>query len=102
MVCNHTDVWKLRLDNECFTGIPFLTTELWLRRGKFGTVYRCEEKKTGRILAAKFILTQRAEDRADVEREVEIMRSLQHPRLLAAVRCLRRLQKTDDPHPRIG
>ncbi|KAH6936702.1 hypothetical protein HPB50_020906 [Hyalomma asiaticum] len=53
-----------------------------LGRGKFGTVYRCEEKKTGRILAAKFILTQRAEDRADVEREVEIMRSLQHPRLL--------------------
>uniref|UniRef100_A0A1E1X9C1 Putative ser/thr protein kinase n=1 Tax=Amblyomma aureolatum TaxID=187763 RepID=A0A1E1X9C1_9ACAR len=53
-----------------------------LGRGKFGTVYRCEEKNTGRIFAAKFILTQRAEDRADVEREVEIMRSLQHPRLL--------------------
>lgn len=53
-----------------------------LGRGKFGTVYRCEEKKTGRILAAKFILTQRPDDRADVEREVEIMRSLQHPRLL--------------------
>ncbi|KAK8787194.1 hypothetical protein V5799_023031 [Amblyomma americanum] len=53
-----------------------------LGRGKFGTVYRCEEKKTGRVFAAKFILTQRAEDRADVEREVEIMRSLQHPRLL--------------------
>ncbi|KAL1427601.1 hypothetical protein MTO96_017299 [Rhipicephalus appendiculatus] len=63
-----------------------VNTEYTLRdelgRGKFGTVYRCEEKKTGRILAAKFILTQRAEDRADVEREVEIMRSLQHPRLL--------------------
>lgn len=51
-------------------------------RGKFGTVYRCEEKKTGRILAAKFIQTSRPDDRADVEREVEIMRMLQHPRLL--------------------
>lgn len=53
-----------------------------LGRGKFGTVYRCEEKKTGRILAAKFIQTSRPDDRADVEREVEIMRMLQHPRLL--------------------
>lgn len=58
-----------------------------LGRGKFGTVHRCEEKKSGRIFAAKFILTQRQEDRQDVEREVEIMRSLQHPRLLQLYDC---------------
>ncbi|XP_076373591.1 myosin light chain kinase, smooth muscle-like isoform X2 [Tachypleus tridentatus] len=53
-----------------------------LGRGKFGTVYKCKEKVTGRVLAAKFITTNRADDRKDVEREVEIMRILQHPRLL--------------------
>ncbi|XP_015910171.1 myosin light chain kinase, smooth muscle [Parasteatoda tepidariorum] len=53
-----------------------------LGRGKFGTVYKCTEKTTGRKLAAKFIYTPRLEDRKDVEREVEIMRLLQHPRLL--------------------
>uniref|UniRef100_T1J123 Probable methylthioribulose-1-phosphate dehydratase n=1 Tax=Strigamia maritima TaxID=126957 RepID=T1J123_STRMM len=50
--------------------------------GKFGVVYRCKEKKSGRIFAAKNISTPRSEDRKDVEREVEIMQLLQHPRLL--------------------
>ncbi|XP_076346098.1 myosin light chain kinase, smooth muscle-like isoform X2 [Tachypleus tridentatus] len=53
-----------------------------LGRGKFGTVYRCEEKASGRVLAAKFITTNRDVDRKNVEKEVEIMRVLQHPRLL--------------------
>lgn len=51
-------------------------------RGKFGTVYRCTENSTGRKLAAKFITTPKPEDRKDVEREVDIMCCLQHPRLL--------------------
>ncbi|XP_054720760.1 myosin light chain kinase, smooth muscle-like [Uloborus diversus] len=53
-----------------------------LGRGKFGTVYKCTEKRTGRRFAAKFIITTRSEDRKEVEREVEIMRMLQQPRLL--------------------
>ncbi|KFM79112.1 Myosin light chain kinase, smooth muscle, partial [Stegodyphus mimosarum] len=53
-----------------------------LGRGKFGTVYRCTEKATGKIFAAKFITTPKPQDRKDVEREVEIMTILQHPRLL--------------------
>ncbi|GAB6029508.1 hypothetical protein CHUAL_005262 [Chamberlinius hualienensis] len=53
-----------------------------LGRGKFGTVFRCNEKHSGKTLAAKFISTMRSEDRKDVEREVEIMKCLQHPRLL--------------------
>lgn len=53
-----------------------------LGRGKFGTVYKCTEKSTGRKFAAKFIYTPKVEDRKDVEREVEIMRMLQQPRLL--------------------
>ena|SRR6218665_1314189 len=50
--------------------------------GKFGVVRRCVEIKTKKPLAAKYIQTQNAQDRKDVEREVDIMRSLQHPRLL--------------------
>uniref|UniRef100_A0A646QDX3 Myosin light chain kinase, smooth muscle n=1 Tax=Hemiscolopendra marginata TaxID=943146 RepID=A0A646QDX3_9MYRI len=57
-----------------------LTEELG--RGKFGVVYRCQEIKSGRTLAAKFINTPTKGDRQDVEREVEIMQLLQHPRLL--------------------
>ncbi|KAG9511188.1 Myosin light chain kinase, smooth muscle [Fragariocoptes setiger] len=53
-----------------------------LGRGRFGTVYRCTEKKTGLKLAAKFVCTRRREDRENVEREMDIMRSLQHRRLL--------------------
>jgi len=53
-----------------------------LGRGKFGTVYRCVEQSSGRKLAAKFVHMRRREDRADVEREVEIMSKLQHKRLL--------------------
>lgn len=53
-----------------------------LGRGKFGVVYRCKEKNGTRTFAAKFICTAKPEDRRDVEREVEIMKCLQHPRLL--------------------
>lgn len=51
-------------------------------RGKFGTVYRCREKSTDLQLAAKFIGVPKKEDRRNVEREVDIMRQLQHPRLI--------------------
>ncbi|PNF38614.1 hypothetical protein B7P43_G03962 [Cryptotermes secundus] len=53
-----------------------------LGRGKFGTVYRCREKSSGLQLAAKFVATPKREDRRNVEREIEIMRLLQHPRLI--------------------
>ncbi|KAI7690877.1 Myosin light chain kinase [Sarcoptes scabiei] len=53
-----------------------------LGRGKFGIVRRCHEKSTNKKLAAKFINTTCPQDRKDVEREVDIMCSLQHPRLL--------------------
>jgi myosin-light-chain kinase len=53
-----------------------------LGRGKFGIVRRCTEKSTKKKFAAKFIVANRVDDRKEVEREVDIMRSLQHPRLL--------------------
>ena len=42
----------------------------------------CYEKQSKKKLAAKFIQTTCTQDRKDVEREVEIMCALQHPRLL--------------------
>ncbi|XP_065169412.1 myosin light chain kinase, smooth muscle-like [Atheta coriaria] len=51
-------------------------------RGKFGTVYKCKEKTSGLQLAAKFVGVPKKEDRRNVEREVEIMRELQHARLI--------------------
>ncbi|KAJ3664635.1 hypothetical protein Zmor_000188 [Zophobas morio] len=51
-------------------------------RGKFGTVYKCREKATGLSLAAKFVGVPKKEDRRNVEREVDIMKTLQHPRLI--------------------
>uniref|UniRef100_T1PFH1 Protein kinase n=1 Tax=Musca domestica TaxID=7370 RepID=T1PFH1_MUSDO len=47
-------------------------------RGKFGVVYKCQDKSNGLKLAAKFVPTPKKEDRRNVEREVEIMNSLQH------------------------
>ncbi|XP_059479974.1 myosin light chain kinase, smooth muscle isoform X2 [Neocloeon triangulifer] len=60
----------------------FYDLETEVGRGKFGTVYKCKEKATGLGLAAKFVLTPRKEDRRNVEREVDIMKVLQHPRLI--------------------
>ncbi|GAB0086178.1 death-associated protein kinase related [Sergentomyia squamirostris] len=51
-------------------------------RGKFGTVYKCREKSTGLELAGKFVPIPKRDDRRNVEREVEIMNSLQHPRII--------------------
>ncbi|XP_077997324.1 muscle M-line assembly protein unc-89-like [Glandiceps talaboti] len=50
-------------------------------KGKFGTVYRCIEKDTGKTWAAKFIKTRGAEKEA-VRKEIAVMNELQHPKLL--------------------
>ena len=51
-------------------------------RGKFGEVKKCKEKSTGRLLAAKLVSTLREQEKKDVLNEIEIMQSLQHPRLI--------------------
>ncbi|XP_066142004.1 myosin light chain kinase, smooth muscle-like isoform X1 [Euwallacea fornicatus] len=51
-------------------------------RGKFGIVYKCTEKSSGLALAAKYVSCPKKEDRRNVEREIDIMRMLQHPRLI--------------------
>ncbi|CAO1383269.1 unnamed protein product [Diamesa tonsa] len=51
-------------------------------RGKFGTVYKCKEKSTGTCLAAKFIAVPNRQERKNVEREIEMMNNLQHPKII--------------------
>lgn len=54
-------------------------------RGKFGKVYRLQEKATGRIRAGKYFRTRRAKEKEAARAEVELMNLLHHPRL---VQCL--------------
>ena len=51
-------------------------------RGKFGRVVRCKHRDKGQFFAAKFVRYTRKEERENVEREVQIMNSLAHPKLL--------------------
>ncbi len=51
-------------------------------RGKFGEVKKCREKSTQHQLAAKFIQLNKEQDRIEALNEIEIMKALQHPRLL--------------------
>ncbi|KAK7500374.1 hypothetical protein BaRGS_00008281 [Batillaria attramentaria] len=60
----------------------YYTINQLLGKGKFGEVKQCKERRTGRQLAAKFIDVNGPQDRKDIENEVEIMKLLQHPRLL--------------------
>ncbi|XP_019327854.1 PREDICTED: death-associated protein kinase 3-like [Aptenodytes forsteri] len=57
-------------------------------RGHFGVVKRCRERSTGTFYAAKFVKTRRCRgsrlglERAQVEREVAILRQLDHPNIM--------------------
>ncbi|XP_071822241.1 myosin light chain kinase, smooth muscle-like [Apostichopus japonicus] len=53
-----------------------------LGKGRFGTVNKCVEKSSKKVLAAKHITANNDRDRQEVEHEIEIMKVLQHPRLL--------------------
>ncbi|KAM6993712.1 myosin light chain kinase, smooth muscle-like [Passerculus sandwichensis] len=61
-----------------------------LGEGKFGTVYRLQEKATGRIRAGKYFRARTAKERQAARAEVELMNLLHHPRL---VQCLEAFQE---------
>ncbi|PVD38115.1 hypothetical protein C0Q70_00726 [Pomacea canaliculata] len=50
-------------------------------KGKFGNVYKCLEKSTNSVWAAK-VVKCREKDKENVRREVDIMNRLAHPKLL--------------------
>ncbi|XP_075631076.1 myosin light chain kinase, smooth muscle [Balearica regulorum gibbericeps] len=60
-----------------------------LGEGKFGTVYRLQEKATGKIRAGKYFRTRTAKEKQAAQAEVELMNLLHHPRL---VQCLAAFQ----------
>ncbi len=43
---------------------------------------RCREIASGRYLAAKFVSVTKSQEKQDVLNEIEIMKSLTHPRLI--------------------
>jgi myosin-light-chain kinase len=45
-------------------------------------VYKIKEKSTGMEFAGKFIAIPKKEERKNVEREVEVMNTLQHPKII--------------------
>ncbi|XP_060758076.1 myosin light chain kinase, smooth muscle [Neoarius graeffei] len=53
--------------------------------GKFGQVYRLTHKETGQTVAGKFYKGRRAKERDAAKKEIELMNSLHHPKL---VQCL--------------
>ncbi|KAJ1136548.1 hypothetical protein NDU88_002963 [Pleurodeles waltl] len=53
--------------------------------GKFGQVYRLQEKATGKILAGKFYKTRLAKEKESARMEVELMNKLHHPKLAQCV-----------------
>ena len=53
-----------------------------LGRGAFGIVHRAREILTGKIYAVKLIKICEESEKMPIHREVEIMRQLQHPRVL--------------------
>ncbi|CAH8527843.1 unnamed protein product [Heterobilharzia americana] len=55
---------------------------VYLGSGKFGEVKRCQEIKTGREFAAKFVPIASKEDMDSVMNEIAIMNTLRHPRLI--------------------
>nr|XP_005508262.1 myosin light chain kinase, smooth muscle [Columba livia] len=61
-----------------------------LGEGKFGTVYRLQEKATGKIRAGKYFRTRTAKEKQAARAEVELMNLLHHPRL---VQCLAAFQR---------
>ncbi|XP_071584405.1 myosin light chain kinase, smooth muscle-like [Heliangelus exortis] len=60
-----------------------------LGEGKFGTVYRLQEKSSGKIRAGKYFRTRTAREKGAARAEVELMNLLHHPRL---VQCLAAFQ----------
>ncbi|XP_068585394.1 myosin light chain kinase, smooth muscle-like isoform X2 [Cebidichthys violaceus] len=53
--------------------------------GKFGQVFRMSHKDTGQVVAGKFYRARTAKERTAARKEIELMNSLHHPKL---VQCL--------------
>ena len=73
---SHSVSWYLIVSRGVYT--LFLSNP---HRGKFGVVYRCVSKKTKDPCAVKVML-KKGNKKADVEREVDVLRKLDHPTVM--------------------
>lgn len=56
-----------------------------LGKGRYGTVYKTQDKEFGNFFAAKFVRCIPAKDKDKVREEINIMNSLKHPKLLQLI-----------------
>ncbi|XP_064602838.1 myosin light chain kinase 3-like isoform X2 [Liolophura sinensis] len=73
---------EVRIRKDRWVTAEFRVSDELLGKGKFGEVKQCRELRSGRVLAAKFIDLDGMMDRKEIVNEVNIMKKLQHPRLL--------------------
>lgn len=82
--------WKAgeqEVDVDLFAVLHGANSNWWISdydfyRGKFGTVFKCKEKSSRQLLAAKFIAVPNRKERKNVEREIDMMNRLQHPKII--------------------
>lgn len=72
----------VKIRNGCWITDEYDVSDVLLGRGKFGEVKQCRERKTGQDFAAKFLTVNGPQDRFEVQNEIDVMKCLQHPRLL--------------------
>lgn len=53
-----------------------------LGKGRFGVVHKVIDRETEQVLAAKIVKCIKAKDKLKIHEEIEIMRSMHHPKLL--------------------
>lgn len=73
---------NITIKKDCWVTENYEISDILLGKGKFGEVKQCLEYSTTRKFAAKFVSVHGSQGRKDIRNEIEIMKSLQHPRLL--------------------
>jgi calcium-dependent protein kinase len=53
-----------------------------LGSGSFGTVRKCKDRKTGELAAVKTIAKARVEDIMTLQREIELLKAVNHPHII--------------------
>lgn len=79
-------IWVLVNNKGCINDLGPLLPSVF--SGQFAVVKKCREKSTGLQYAAKFIKKRRTKSsrrgvsREDIEREVSILKEIQHPNVI--------------------
>ncbi|XP_053308742.1 myosin light chain kinase, smooth muscle-like [Spea bombifrons] len=80
----HVEYPKVSINTQDRVGDLYIQLEK-LGVGKFGQVYKLQEKSTGEIRAGKFYKARLQKEIQNIKAEVELMNKLHHPRLVHCV-----------------